>query len=441
MIKGRGLIPLVSLAALVLTLIVSLAIPQGTVQAKEPFVFPTSDNETTLPIILCPGGIAIDNGIINIDYFGEPGSGTEVWLYPNGYYNCYEEYPSMSYGANVPIRLTTGVPTQCYPLTGVPDTWYEAIVNLDLDEDTTPDVAVHREIKVPSDQSYFLVRYTIVNIKGSPMANFRFFEGVDYDVASSSGNDEGGYDPSDFVWAHDLGSLGTYVGFRGDSHSAHHDVDLYWQMWDHINAGTLNDAYYYKGDVGVAMEWDVAKLEASPIVFNVTFAFAPTFSDLSHIFSTPAPIISPPTPSQPTPSPSPQVPPTRLKQAILSTNYARVTPQQTYANKPVTISTNVVNSGNDTGNYNVVLKINGQTEQSKMVSVGPGGAYPVKFTVTKAQPGKYIATIDGHQADFVVLGDKTSKPSPSGGLISFIVASFLILATAVVLMLSFRRSA
>lgn len=131
----------------------------------------------------------------------------------------------------------------------------------------------------------------------------------------------------------------------------------------------------------------------------------------------------------------------RLKQSILSTNYARVTPQQTYANKPVTILTSVVNSGDETGNYNVVLKINGQTEQSKMVSVGPGGTYPVKFTVTKAQPGQYIATIDGHQADFIVLGDKTSTSPISGGLIALILAGILILTVAVVLAFSFRRSA
>ena len=129
----------------------------------------------------------------------------------------------------------------------------------------------------------------------------------------------------------------------------------------------------------------------------------------------------------------------RLKQAILSTSYASVTPQQTMANQPVTISTNVVNSGDDTGNYNVVLKIHGLVEQSKMVSVGPGGAYQVKFTVTKSEPGQYIATIDGHKADFAVLGNQTSKPSANSGLIILVVTGILVLAIATVLMLSFRH--
>jgi hypothetical protein len=440
MCKGRGFIYLSYLTALVLAFVLVLAIPQSTALAKEPFTFPTSDNETsvTLPVIGCPGGIAIDNGIININHFGERDVYYDYWLYPPSYYNCFQEIPAMSYGAYVPKSLTSGTITNCYPLTGSPDTWYEAIVNLDLDGDITPDVAVHREIKVPSNESYFLARYTIVNIKGSSMANFRFFQGVDYDVASSSSNNEGGYDGKDFVWEHDLGIVGTYVGFKGDNHSAHHDVAYYSNMWNHIAAGTLNDASYYNGDTGVALEWDIGELPTGgSTVITVTFAFAPTFDDLSNIFE-PAQQV---TVSQPHSSPPSEIPPMRLKQSILSTNYARVTPQQTYANKPVTILTSVVNSGDETGNYNVVLKINGQTEQSKMVSVGPGGTYPVKFTVTKAQPGQYIATIDGHQADFIVLGDKTSTSPISGGLIALILAGILILTVAVVLAFSFRRSA
>ena len=438
MSKGRGFIPLLSLAVLVLAFILSLAVPQATVQAKEPYNFPVSDNETStiLPLNGCPGGIAINNGIININYFGEIGSGINVWLYPNGYTNCFQDMPSMSYGANLPVPLSAGTITQCFPLTGNPDTWYEAIVNLDLDGGA-PDVEVHRQIMVPSGESYFLAKYTIRNIKGSPMPNFRFFQGVDYDVASSAGNDEGGYDQSDFVWTHELGGVGTYVGFTGDIHSTHHDVNQFAGMWADMVAGVLNDASYYNGDTGVALEWDLTELPTGgSTVITVTFAFAPSSSELDSILSNSAPQV---TVSQPQSSPPSQTQQIVLKQAILSTSYARVMPQQTYANQPLTISTNVVNNGNETGNYNVVLKINGQTEQSKMVSVGPGGVYPVKFTVTKAQPGKYVATIDGHKTDFVVLGDKTSKPSASSGLIPLIVAGFVILVTAALLMLSFRR--
>jgi hypothetical protein len=208
-------------------------------------------------------------------------------------------------------------------------------------------------------------------------------------------------------------------------------------MWNHIIAGTLNDATYYQGDAGVAMEWNLSNLQTGgSATITVTFAFARTFIDLSNTLLG----LSTPEAEQPQSSP-PSATPQKFMPAVFSTNYARVTPQQTYADQPVTISANVVNSGGETGNYQVVLKINGQTEQTKMVSVGPGGSYPVKFTVTKDQPGQYIATIDGHQADFVVLGDKTSKSSSSTAPIIFVLAGIMVLVVVAVTIFSFRRSA
>jgi hypothetical protein len=436
MCKGRGFVYLSYFTVLVLALVLVLAIPQSTVLAKEPFTFPTSDNVTTLPGLACLGGIGINNSTINIDYFGELGSGVGVWQYPSGYRNVYQETPYMSFDAKLPQPLSAGTVTQCYPLTGTTNNWYEAIVLLDLDGGA-PDVEVHREIMVPSNQSYFTARYTIKNIKGSSMSNFRFFQGVDYDMGVSFSDDEGGYNGNDFVWEHDLGGLDTYVGFKGDTASVHHDVNTFPNMWNDVAAGTLNDATHTTGDVSVAMEWDYADLPAGGSkTITVTFAFARAFNDLSSALlglpSTEAP--------QPKSSP-PSATPQKFMPAVFSTNYARVSPQQTYADQPVTISANVVNSGGETGNYQVVLKINGQTEQTKMVSVGPGGTYPVKFTVTKDQPGQYVATIDGHQADFVVLGDKTSKSSSSTAPIIFVLAGIMVLVVVAVTIFSFRRSA
>jgi len=116
-----------------------------------------------------PGGsadIAIDNGIINIDAFGETYSGDDVWLYP-GVSNAYYEGPLMSYGANDPVYLSDGAVHQLYPDTGVPDVWYDAIVGLDLDGDESDDINVTRSIMVPSGQKYFVVKYCIENINGS----------------------------------------------------------------------------------------------------------------------------------------------------------------------------------------------------------------------------------------------------------------------------------
>jgi len=142
---------------------------------------------------------------------------------------------------------------------------------------------------------------------------------------------------------------------------------------------------------------------------------------------------------------APQVPAAHrvalLKPASMSVQYLSVSPQQTAANQPVTISTNVVNTGDQAGNLNVALKINGQVEQTRMVSVGPQGTQPVKFIVTKAQPGTYTVDIGGQQSSFTILGvgSTTTSKGASGGLIALL--SVLILATVVVLILTFRRPA
>jgi hypothetical protein len=122
----------------------------------------------------------------------------------------------------------------------------------------------------------------------------------------------------------------------------------------------------------------------------------------------------------------------------MSVQFVTVNPKQVTANQPVTIATNVVNSGDETGNYSVSLKINGTVEQTRMVSVGPQASQPVKFTVTKDQPGTYSIDVGGQKGSFIIPG--SNKAPVSAGLIVFLIAGVLILATVMVLVLS-RRSA
>jgi hypothetical protein len=144
----------------------------------------------------------------------------------------------------------------------------------------------------------------------------------------------------------------------------------------------------------------------------------------------PAPMQAPSTPRA-----SPRLP----NPAQMSVQYISINPQQVYANQPVTILTNVVNTGGEAGNYGLALKINGKVEQNKMVSVGPQGAQPVKFTVTKAQPGIYIVDIGGQKGSFTIIGASHNGGSTSsGGVIAIIIVSILILATIVVLLISRR---
>lgn len=153
------------------------------------------------------------------------------------------------------------------------------------------------------------------------------------------------------------------------------------------------------------------------------------------------PVSVPVMPAQTSRNVSP-VPPNWFKPATMSLLYLNINPQQTYANQPVTILTNVVNTGDETGNYTVDLKINGQMEQTRMVSVGPQATQPVKFTVTRANPGTYSVDIGGQTGSFTVLGASGYAGVPmSGGWIAIIVIGVLIPINAVVLVLTLRRAA
>ena len=233
--------------------------------------------------------ITIDNGIMNITDFGETYS--YGWYY-RGDDHTYLEEPLMSYGTNDPVFLSNGSVSQWYPDSGVPGTWYDAFIELDLDGDNTDDINVRRSIMVPSGEKYFLVRYTIANIKGSALDNFSVFEGVDYDVCYDI-NDEGGYNNTDddFVWAHDLGGSDVCVGFTGDRSSDNHSVDDQWDMWIDLETGSLNNANSYIGDVGVGMEWDFETLyEDTQIELIVKFAFADSCSELEDILAPATPV-------------------------------------------------------------------------------------------------------------------------------------------------------
>ena len=152
------------------------------------------------------------------------------------------------------------------------------------------------------------------------------------------------------------------------------------------------------------------------------------------------PVVTSPTP-RPTPRPSPSMAIPRQLPPVMALEYLAVNPQHTYAGQPVTITTNVSNAGGATGSYTVVLMINGQQEATRLVSAGAMSAVPVKFTVTKDVPGTYTVTIGNQQSSFTILGGGTSGSAGSGGLIVILIMGVLVLATVVVLMLTFRRPA
>jgi len=129
----------------------------------------------------------------------------------------------------------------------------------------------------------------------------------------------------------------------------------------------------------------------------------------------------------------------QLNPPTMSVQFVSVSPQQVTANQPVTISTNVVNTGDEGGNLNVALKINGQVEQTRMVSVGPQATQPIKFTVTRAQPGTYNVAILDKSSSFIILGTGGTTGTPANtGLIVILIIGVLVIASVMVLLLSRR---
>jgi parallel beta-helix repeat protein len=129
-----------------------------------------------------------------------------------------------------------------------------------------------------------------------------------------------------------------------------------------------------------------------------------------------------------------QVPPS------FSMQYMNIYPLQAQVNQPVTITTNVVNSGQETGSYDVVLKVNGKPEQTRVVSVGPGATYPVSFTVAMSSPGTYAVNIDNQQGSFMVLDNaKNTGSSVSIGWIAIFVLGALAILVTIFVMRAMRR--
>lgn len=148
-------------------------------------------------------------------------------------------------------------------------------------------------------------------------------------------------------------------------------------------------------------------------------------------------------PSSPPPARRFSASPSVHAPADMTTKYLDINQQTVYVGQPVTILTNAVNKGSTAGEYNVILKINGEIEQVKQVIVEPGFARPVKFTVTKNQPGTYTVDIDGKRGNFTVLSvaSGTAGSHPSNALIVMMILGLLVIVTVVLLMLAFRRPA
>ncbi|MFC1905259.1 hypothetical protein ACFLXL_00435 [Chloroflexota bacterium] len=115
--------------------------------------------------------------------------------------------------------------------------------------------------------------------------------------------------------------------------------------------------------------------------------------------------------------------------------YVNVQPQQVLAGQPVTLYANVVNRCDQPDTYTVTLLINGVIEETRNVSVGSSKAVPLQFTITGKEPGQYTLDLNGQQAWFSVVGEKSKSTSSNNTIpiIGFIICAIGVIVVSILL--------
>jgi hypothetical protein len=98
----------------------------------------------------------------------------------------------------------------------------------------------------------------------------------------------------------------------------------------------------------------------------------------------------------------------------------------TKTGESVTITANVLNDGGQEGTYTVELKLNGETVDTEIVTLGVGQSQPVSFTVSGLDYGQYEVEVAGLSGDFT-----TSRTITWWLIVVIIVAIGLIIWGAV----------
>ncbi|MCK4222551.1 MAG: hypothetical protein KAX25_06715, partial [Dehalococcoidia bacterium] len=119
--------------------------------------------------------------------------------------------------------------------------------------------------------------------------------------------------------------------------------------------------------------------------------------------------------------------------------YLTISATQVVPGQEIIITANVCNNGGERATHTVLLRINGNEEQSQSLGVSPGACKTVIFKVAKSYPGTYQVTVGGQETQFTVLAPvikTTTVPTPGQGIgttgIIVIVIVGVILVIAIV---------
>jgi len=171
---------------------------------------------------------------------------------------------------------------------------------------------------------------------------------------------------------------------------------------DELPEGALSVAIvYYDEELGYWVELPavpgvVAEIgKATGLVYR--------FSSLAILAELPPP---PPPPAPAPPPPPPPPPPAHFVAGDLTIvpswekiEWGALT-FAVSAGRSVTVTTNVGNDGGQEGSYVANLKINGQTWDTKEITLSPGQSQAVDFSVLDNEPGHYVVEIGGLSGEF-----------------------------------------
>jgi hypothetical protein len=112
-----------------------------------------------------------------------------------------------------------------------------------------------------------------------------------------------------------------------------------------------------------------------------------------------------------------------------------VSPSQAQPDQKITISINVTNTGGKSGDYSLVLKIDGTVRSSKQVIVAAGTSQTVNFTTTGYSAGKHQVEVSGLSGEFEIL--KVSQPANTNWW--FVGSITAIILLVIVVLIAWRR--
>jgi len=115
--------------------------------------------------------------------------------------------------------------------------------------------------------------------------------------------------------------------------------------------------------------------------------------------------------------------PSAERPARFLATYPHIVPTRVLPNQPVNVLLNVKNVAASGGQYNAVLYVNGELEDSQSAYISPGQTQRLVFIVCRATPGDYWVSVGGYGAWFTVAEAaevteykvEAGPPSPSAG--------------------------